>query len=177
MPISSPNAENSGEVFPHLQLLLGCLLLALSLCIPIVIYTDHVKRAAAMIAPILNSQASAAETFVPAKIAETGAFERDILRAQLPDAGVFLARSQNQSARVAPNSKSAPDHGSGDEFATQKLDRSKRILRKLTPAAQRRSAIPTLSRTWSRNNSPRRVKAALIAIGSRASKTTSKNHN
>lgn len=175
MPIASPTAQKSGEAFPHLQILSGCLLLALSLCIPVVIYTDHVKRAAAMIAPILNS--SAAETFVPAKIAEAGALEGDTPRVQLQDADFLLATSQHQSAGVDPNSGSAPERRSGDERASRKPEMSRRNMRKPTPGVQLRSVAPTPARTWSRNNSPRRVKAALISLWKRVSKTSLKHHN
>ena len=52
MSIAKPTAANTREIVlpDSMQLLLAVLLLALLFCIPIVILTNHVKRAAAILA-------------------------------------------------------------------------------------------------------------------------------
>jgi hypothetical protein len=168
MPITSPTAENCREIVlpEHLQLLLACLFLAFLLCIPIIAYTNHLKQAAAMLAPVPYSQSSAAETITPLEISGPGPIEGAGSTVQVQNAGLLLNETPNQSARVAPNRKSALDGRGGDELASQKTGTSKRILHKqISPlATSGRSATPTPSRTWSRNDSPKHVKAALIAI-------------
>jgi hypothetical protein len=168
MSVARPAEEDSREIVmpDYLQLLLGGLLLALSLCIPIIVLTMHVKRMITNFVPPPYFQASPAETPAPLNIPRPGTLELapSIVRAQT--ARVSLSVTPGQTASLAPNRSAGPDERGGDEFASQETGMSKRILRhpNPTPALRGIGASPSLSGTRFRTNSPRRVKSALIAI-------------
>jgi hypothetical protein len=168
MPIATPTAESSREIAlpDYLQLLLGCFLLALLFCIPIIVYTNHVKRAAATLAASPYSQAAAAEIIAPLNIRGPEALAEAAPKSPLQTAGVLLNARQNQSAGMAPNRTPAPDQRGGDVLASQETGMVKRIIHKFipTPAARGRSVSLTLFRARSRTNFRSHTKAALIAI-------------
>jgi hypothetical protein len=166
MSVAKPAEEDSREIVmpDYLQLLLGGVLLALSLCIPILVLTMHVKRMITNFVPAPYFQAS--ETPAPLNIPRPGTLELapSIVRAQT--AGVSLSVTPGQTASLAPNRSSGPDERGGDEFGSQETGMSKRILRhpNPTPALRGIGASPSLSGPRFRTNSPRRVKSALIAL-------------
>ncbi len=174
MPIAKPTGENSREiVLPnYLQLLLGGLLLALLLCIPIIAFTNHAKRAATVAAPVFYPQTSADKTSASLS---TEAPEAPV--AQPQTAGVSLIAAEHKSTGLASNRTTPPHQSRG--FESQETGLSKRILRKLnaTPAVRSRSSSPALSRVWFRTSSPRQVKAALIAIWHQTFKRPQKHQN
>ena len=153
MSIAKPTVANAREIVlpDSLQLLLVVLVLALLLCIPIVVLTNHVKRAAAILASVPYSQSSAAETIPQLDIQGPSALETVAPIAQPPRGGVTIT--------------------------PQETGISGRILPKLsqTRAAQGRRMSSTLSRTWLRTSSPRHVTAALIAISHQPSKRRQKH--
>ena len=153
MSIAKPTVVNSREIVlaESLLLLLAVLLLALLLCIPIIVLTNHVKRAATILASVPYSQSSAAETIPQLDIQGSGALEKAPPLAQPQRGGVALA--------------------------SQETGINNPILPKLTHTrtVRGRRATPTLSRTWFRTNSPRGVTAALIAIWHQPSKRRQKH--
>jgi len=154
MSIAKPTVANAREIVlpDSLQLLLVVLVLALLLCIPIVVLTNHVKRAAAILASVPYSQFSAAETIPQLDIQGPSALETVAPIAQPPRGGVTIT--------------------------PQETGISNPILPKLfspTRAVRGRRVSPTLSRTWFRTNSPRHVTAALIAISHQHSKRRQKH--
>jgi hypothetical protein len=152
MSIAKPTVANARElVLPDsLQLLSVVLLLALSLCIPIVVLTNHVKRAATILASVPYSQSSAAET-IP---------QPDIQGPRALEAAPPIAQPQRGDVAITP----------------QELGISNRILTNLSQTRARgRRMSPTLSGIWFRTNSPRHVTAALIAISHQPSKRRQKH--
>ncbi len=168
MPIARSTAANSSDtVLPdYLQPLAGCLLLALPMGISIVLYTNHVKEAAAMLTQAPVSEASATETNMPDEMRGPAPMEdaKPIARLQNPD----LSRSSRRSrqAMVAADQQDAPEYRGILEPARQAMGMSKRISGKLVrpsvPASS--SARLTYSRGWSQGNYPSHVKAALFGI-------------
>jgi hypothetical protein len=152
MSIAKPTVANARElVLPDsLQLLSVVLLLALLLCIPIIVLTNHVKRAATILASVPYSQSSAAET-IP---------QPDIQGPRALEAAPPIAQPQRGDVAITP----------------QELGISNRILTKLSQTRVRgRRMSPTLSGTWFRTNSPRHVTAALIVISHQPSKRRQKH--
>ena len=153
MSIAKPTVANARElVLPEsLQLLSVVLVLALSLCIPIIVLTNHVKRAAAILDPVAYSQSSAAET-IP---------QPDLQGPRALEAAETLAQPQRGGVAITP----------------QETGISNRILTKLSQkrAVRGRRMSSTLSRTWFRTNSPRHVTAGLIAISHQPSKRRQKH--
>ena len=154
MSIAKPTVANAREIVlpDSLQLLLVVLLLALLLCIPVVVLTNHVKRAATILASVPYSQSSAAET-IP---------QLDIQGLSTLEVAAPIAQPQRGGVAITP----------------QETGISNRILPKLfspTRAVRGRRVSPTLSRTWFRTNSPRHVAAALIAISHQPSKRRQKH--
>ena len=153
MSIAKPTVANARElVLPDsLQLLSVVLVLALLLCIPIIVLTNHVKRAAAILASVPYSQSSAAET-IP---------QPDLQGPRALEAAAPIAQPQRGGVAITP----------------QETGISNRILTKLsqTRAVRGRRMSSTLSRTWFRTNSPRHVTAALIAISHQPSKRRQKH--
>ena len=153
MSIDKPTVANAREIVlpDSLQLLLVVLLLALLLCIPIIVLTNHVKRSSAILASVAYSQSSATETMPQPDLQGPDALEAPAPIAQLQRGGVAIT--------------------------PQETGISDRILPKLsqTRAARGRSMSSTLSRTWFRTNSPRHVTAALIAISHQHSKRRQKH--
>src|SRR5271165_3624297 len=139
MSVDNPTVANAREIVlpDSLQLLLVVLLLALLLCIPIIVLTDHVKRASAILASVSysQSQSPAAETIPQPDIQGPGALEVAAPIAQLQRGGVAITPQETRT--------------------------SNRILSKLnqTRAVRGRSMGSTLSRTWFGTNSPRHVTA------------------
>jgi hypothetical protein len=153
MSIAKPTVANPREfvLTGSLQLLSVVLLLALLLCIPIIVLTNHVKRAAAILASVPYSPSSAAET-IP---------QPDIQGPRALEAAPPIAQPQRGDVAITP----------------QELGISNRILAKLgqTRAVRGRRTSSTLSKTWFRTNSPRHVTAALIAISHQPSKRRQKH--
>jgi hypothetical protein len=161
MPIAWPNAENSSETAQpdYLQLLLGCSMLALLLCIPIIAYTNQLKQAAAAMSfPDRSTEVSVVATIPPSQTDGPAALVGAAPTALPQTTRVFFSARQNLPAKVAPIRKSARDHHGGDELASQKAGFSEQILR------QQILTRPTAGRSWSRNDFPRHAKAALIAV-------------
>ena len=160
MPIATPDAENSSETAQpdYLQLLLGCSILALLLCIPIVAYTHQLKQAAAVLFPDRSPENSAVETIPPSLNIGPDAFVGAAPAAQLQTTKVYFSARQNPPAKVAPIRRSAREHQGGDALASPKTGFSKHIL------YQQILKRFTSGRSWSRNDFPRHAKAALIAI-------------
>jgi hypothetical protein len=160
MPIATSDAENSSETAQpeYLQLLLGCSILALLLCIPIIAYTNQLKQAAAMLIPDRSTEVSAVETIPPSLNIGPAALVGAAPTAQLQTPRVFFSARQNQSVKVAPIRKSFRNHQGGEVLASPKAGFSKQIF------WQQILTRPTSSRSWSRNDFPRHAKAALIAI-------------
>jgi hypothetical protein len=171
MPIARPNAENSLETVQpdYLQLLLGCSVLALVLCIPIIAYTNQLKQAAAMLLPDRSPEVSAVVTIPPSPTDGPAALVGTALTALPQKARVFFSARQNQSVKVAPIRKSARDHPGGDGLASPKAGFSKQFSRQQIPTR------PTSGRSWSRNDLPRHAKAALIAMWHRTLKRRQNN--
>ena len=160
MPIARPNAENSSESAQpdYLQLLLGCSVLALLLCVPIIAYTNQLRQAAATLFPDRSTEVSVVAT-IPPSLSDGPAALVGAAPTALPQTTkVFFSARQNESAKVAPIRKSARDHHRGDELASPKAGFSEQNLR------HQILTRPTSGRTWSRNDFPRHAKAALIAI-------------
>jgi hypothetical protein len=171
MPIVTPTTENlRAVVLPeYLQLLLGCLFLALFLCIPIVAYTNHLKNAAETIAPVYSAEASAAEPIAPRNIRgpET-----------LQESGPIAQSTQNQPAVAVSSRTSRPIRAGGDQLSTLiKMRTSARNVHKLAPTARSRSAAPNVSKAWSRANSSRHDRAELIALWRQTLRRSSKRQN
>ena len=161
MPIATSDAENSSEITAqpdYLQLLLGCSILGLLLCIPIVAYTNQLKQAAAVLFPDRSPEVSAVETIPPSLTNGPAALAGAAPTAQLQTTRVFFSARQNQSVKVAPTRKSPRNHQGGDVGASPKVGFSKQNF------WQQVLTRPTSGRTWSRNDFPRHAKAALIAI-------------
>src|SRR5271165_6029640 len=136
MSIDKPTVANAREIVlpDSLQLLLVVLLLALLLCIPIIVLTDHVKRASAILAsvPYSQSQSPAAETIPQPDTQGSGALEAAAPIAQVQRGGVAITPQETGiSDQILPNLKMRAVRG--------------------------RSMSSTLSRTWFRTNSPRHV--------------------
>jgi len=91
-----PAKLNSREIVlaESLLLLLAVLLLALLLCIPIIVLTNHVKRAATILASVPYSQSSAVETIPQLDIQGPGALEEAPPLAQPQRGGVALDREK-----------------------------------------------------------------------------------
>jgi hypothetical protein len=160
MPIVTPTTENLRAVIlpDYLQLLLGCLFLALFLCIPIVVYTNHLKNAAETIAPVYSAGASAAEPIASRNIRGPETVQ---------ESGSIAQATQKQSAVVTSSRTSLPKRKGGDQLSMLiKMRMSLRNVRTPAPApaARSRSTAPSVSKAWSRANSSRHGKAELIAI-------------
>ena len=154
MSIAKPTVANPLVLPESLQLLSVVLLLALSLCIPIIVLTNHVKRAATILASVPYSQSSAAET-IP---------QPDIRGPRALEAAAPIAQPQRGGVAITP----------------QETGMSNRILPKLfspTRAVRGRRMSPRLSGTWFRTNSPRHVTTALITISHQHSKRRQKPDN
>jgi hypothetical protein len=169
MPIVTTTANSRAIVLPdYVQLLLGFLLVTLFLGVPIVVYTNHVKWAAAMADPVRSAQASAPGTIAPLNIpAAEKLAEAATISPSHPEGSSSRNTTQIHSGTMSSMRTSTPNYISGDELATAKRRTSIRIVRKSggpTPPARGRSAGPTLPRAWSRANSSRNGKAVLIAI-------------
>ena len=152
MSIAKPTVANPREfvLTGSPQLLSVVLLLALLLCIPIIVLTNHVKRAATILASVPYPQSSAAETIPQPEIQGPGALE----------AAAPIAQPQRGRSAIT----------------RQETGISSRILTKLSQTrARARRMSPTPSRTWFRTNSPRYVTAALIAISHQPSKRRQKH--
>jgi hypothetical protein len=159
-PITSPIAENSSVTAQpdYLQLLIGCSVLALLLCIPIIAYTNQLKQAAAMYFPDRSPEVSAVATNAPA-LTDGPAALVGTAPATLPQkTRVFFSARLNPSAKVASVRKSARARHGGDELASPKAGSSKQILH------QQILTRPTSGRSWSRNDFPKHAKAALISM-------------
>jgi hypothetical protein len=177
MPNPSLNAENSREfdVPDCLRLLSGCLVLSLILVIPIVAYTDHIKRSEGVFVQA-PSQVPSAEEMVAVKIAGPVEPQKVDPRNQVQTRNISLEARQSRSSQAAANRKSAPDRRSGAGLAARKPVVHKLISRKLirTPAGPNRNTSRFFARNWLRNNTPRGVVAALIGAQHRNSRTASK---
>ena len=158
MPIVTTAANSRVIVLPdYVQLLLGLLLVTLFLCVPIVVYTNHVKRAAAMADPVRSAQASTPETIAPLNIPGP---EKLAGAATIPPSHPEGSSSRNttqiHSGTMSSMRTTTPNYIIGDELATPKRRTSIRIVRKSggpAPPVWGRSASPTLPRAWSRANS------------------------
>jgi hypothetical protein len=155
-----PAAPNSRENIPpnYVQLLFGSLVLVGLLCMPIVVYTNHVKEEASSLTPM----ASAAGTIGPRQIGGLGAADGEPSSAQRQSGSISSDGAPRRSAIVASGLPSTSNRTDGNELA--KSASGKRPLRKLASPAWGRNASPTLVRTWSRTTPRRHAKAALIAI-------------
>jgi hypothetical protein len=168
MPIARPTAANPPDVgLPdYLQPLIGCLLLAMPMCISIVLYTNHVKEAAAMLSQVSVSRASAAETLASNHPLEPAALEKRTLTAQSPKSDISLSSGQSPLA----NKKDASDYRSVLEPDQRAMVAKKQLARKpiRPPVAESSTAI--FSRGWSRINYPSHAKAGFIAVGHQSHK-------
>ena len=174
MPIARPTAVNPPDVgLPdYLQPLAGCLLLALPMCITIVLYTNHVKEAAAMLSQVPVSRASAAETLVSNSPLGPAAPEKRALTAQSAKSALSLSSRQSKLAGPPANGKDASDYRSVLESDQRAMGVKNHFARKLIrpPVAGSSTARLTFSRGWSRTNYPSHVKAGLIAVGHQSRK-------
>ena len=168
MPVASPTAANPPDVglSDYLQPLAGCLLLALPMCITIVLYTNHVKEAAAMLSQVPVSRASAAETLASNSALGPAALEKRALMAQSPKSDISLSSRQSKLAGPPAKEKDASDYRSVLEPDQRAMGAKKQFARKLIrpPFAGSSTARLTFSRGWSRTNYPSHVKAGLIAV-------------
>jgi hypothetical protein len=168
MPIVTTAANSRAIVLPdYVQLLIGLLLVTLFLCVPIVVYTNQLKRAAVLADPVRSAQASAPETIAPLNIPGP---EKLAGAATISPSNAEGSSSRNttqiHSGTMSSMRTSTPNYISRDELATPKTRTSIRIVRKSggpAPLARGRSAGPTLPRAWSRASSSRNGKAVLIA--------------
>jgi hypothetical protein len=161
-----PAGKSEGSILPeYSQLLLGCLLSALLLCTPVIVYTNHVKGMAMMATPVLNSQGLMAEADTRPNIVE-GDPQEAVSNSQQQNTGTLGDATRQQSAGVAAGSTWALDHKGGNTLASQKTGTSKLLFRQvsLSAIARGKSAARTFSRTWARNRAPRRVQTAWVAI-------------
>jgi hypothetical protein len=161
MPIARPNEENSSKTAQpdYLQLLLGCSILALLLCIPIIAYTNQLKQAAAaMLLPDRSTEVSVVAPIPPSQTDGPTALVGAAPAAQPQTTRVFFTLRQNPSTKAVPARKSVRHHLGGDELASPKAGFSEQVLRQRIPTR------PTSGRSWSRNDFPRHAKAALIAM-------------
>jgi hypothetical protein len=158
--MTMPAAPNSLENLPpnYVQLLLGSLVLVGLLCIPLVVYTNHVKEEASSPSPM----ASAVGTVAPRQIGGQEATDGNPSFAQRQSGSIPADGAQRRSAIAASSLTSTSNRTGGNELA--KSASGKRPWRKLASPAWGRSASPTLVRTWSRTISRRHAKASLIAI-------------
>jgi hypothetical protein len=168
MPVARPTAANPPDVglSACLQPLAGCLLLALPMCIAIVLYTNHVKEASAMLSQLPLSRASAAETLGSNSALGPAALEKRALMAQSPKSDVSPSSRQSSLAGPPVNEKDALDHRIRFEPDKQAMGAKKRFARKVIrpPVAGSSTARLTFSRGWSRTNYPSHLKAGLIAV-------------
>ena len=180
MPVDRPSAVIAKEVVvpDYLQILSGCLLLGLFLCLPMIVYANYVKGVAATLAAGPDRQASTTEVTLPQPLPAPKAVKQETTVAPRQIAGALVNASKNRSTRTAPVRKRTL-HQKGAALASQRPQITKRALRKLfgISLAQDSRVHPSPGRTWSRGDSPRRVKAALIIIGRQSFKTTSKREN
>jgi hypothetical protein len=178
MPIASQSAANSEEIF-RLEcrpLLLGCAVLAFFLCLPVILYTNQVKRATTMLAPVFSSPNTAAGTNTVPDLGVAGTVEDEVAVAQ-KTAGDSISSGQNSLATVASSQGSVSDHKGGGSVASSKPASSKRIWRPATTALPRRSETPAVSGTWARIRPPKHARAALIAIWHRTFRTTAQQNH
>ncbi len=178
MPIDRPGAVITKEVAvpDYLQILSGCLLLGFFLCLPMIVYTNYVKGAAATLAAGPDRQASTTEVTLAQPLPTPEAIKQETTAAPRQIADALMNGSKNRSTRTAPVRKSTL-HQEG--AASQRPRITERALPKLFRISLARAprVHPSPGRTWSRGDSPRRVKAALIIIGRQSFKTTSKREN
>jgi hypothetical protein len=143
-----------------LRLLFGCLFLGLLFCIPISVYTNHVRATAATLTAALDSQSLPPE---PAGTPNPAI--------PLPPGGAVAASSPTQSSH--PNievkqkrtrtlaAKPVQKHKNNDYFASAKAQSSRRNLHRSPAVTTARGRRFSLSRTWAEN---RHFEASLIAI-------------
>ena len=156
MPIAWSTTANSDNVLlDYLQPLAGCLLLALPMCISIVLYTNHVREAAAMLAQVPLPEASATETIVPDEMRGPAAMEHAAPIVQLQNPDLSRSSRRNRQAIVAANQRDAPEYGGTLVLAKRAMGMNKQISRKLV-----RPPVPASSRA----DYPSHVKAALFWI-------------
>jgi hypothetical protein len=139
-PLTMPTARSAAANAPDnvlsdcLQPLGGCLLLALPMCISIVLYTNHVKDTAAIVAlqksDVFLSSRQNKQTSVAA------------IRQEAPD---YRGTFDPAKRAMGINERN-----------------SQKLIRPPVPASN--SARLTISRGWYRANYPSHVKATLIAI-------------
>jgi hypothetical protein len=155
-----PAAPNSLDKIPpnYWQLLLGSLVLVGLFCLPVVVYTNHLKEEASS----LTSIDSAVGAIAPRQPGGLEAPDGEPFFAQRQSASTPSDGAQRRSAIVVSNLASTSNRTGGNELT--KSASVKRSLRKLASPAWGRNANPTLLRTWSRTTSRRHAKAALIAI-------------
>ena len=178
MPIASQSAANSGEIckLECRPLLLGCALLTSFLCLPIILYTNHVKRTATMLAPVFSSPNTGAGTDTVRALWVTGTVQDEIVVRQETD-GDSISSGKNPPAVIALSQGSLSDQKGGDSVAPSQPESRKRIRPRPTATLRRRSETPAVSKTWARIRSPRHTQAALIAIWRRTFRTTAQQNH
>jgi hypothetical protein len=163
MPIAWSTTANSDNVLlDYLQPLAGCLLLALPMCISIVLYTNHVREAAAMLAQVPLPEISATETIVPDERRGPAAMEHAAPIVQLQNPELSSSSRRNRQVIVAANQQDGPEYRGPLELARRAMGMNKQISRKLVPSSS--SVRLTYSRGWSGADYPSHVKAALFWI-------------
>ncbi len=175
MPITAPNLDDSrGIVAPnYLQILFSGSILALSLIVPVVAYTNHVKRAAAIVGPADFVQNPAVESRGVSENPETGTALASPSAAE--NKMDILSPILGQSAKLAANQKPL-NQGSGNGLVTNKKVVGNRTIQKQTSkaAVRRKSTSQSISRTWYRKS---RLKTTLIALWRQTFKKPSKLKN
>jgi hypothetical protein len=178
MPIANQSAATSEEIFkPECRpLLLGCALLASFLCLPIILYTNQVKRTATMLAPVFSSPNTAAETNTVRDLGVAGALQDGVAVAQKTD-GDSISSEKNPRAVIALSQESLSDQKGDGSVTSSKPESRKRNRLQARTALPRRSEMPAVSKSWARIKPPRHAQAALIAIWRRTFRTTAQQNH
>jgi hypothetical protein len=178
MPIASQSSANSRELLkPECRpLLLGCAVLASFLCLPIILYTNQVKRTATLLAPAFSSPSTAAGTKTVRDLGVAATIQDAATVAQ-ETGDDSISSGKSPPAVLAFSQGLLADQKRGGSVASSKSESRKRIRPQARAALQRRSETAAVSKTWARIGSPRQAQAALIAIWRRTYRTrVQQNH-
>jgi hypothetical protein len=167
MPVAPQIAESSEDLVlsEHPQLLIVCLLVGLSLCGGIVLYTNQVKGKAVLLAQDSYSGSSVADTISPSNITGTSPVlgTGSIDRSQPSD--VSLDAMLSKHSGIGLSHKSATERNGRNELASHRVALGKPGLRKLSPPLTARgSSSLIVSRVRSRNSFPTHHRTTLIAL-------------
>jgi len=151
-----------GIVSPnYLQILFGGSILVLSLIVPIVAYTNHVKRAAALVGPT---------DLVQAPAEASGA----MLSAKPPSESDQTDHSSPERVQAQLTKSAGTDQESSHGLTKKKIVGNRPLQKQVTKAVPKRRPSPNISRTWYRK-SP--LKSTLIALWRQTLRKTPKPRN